>query len=55
MNMLRVDTDSILPHAPMYDDKKPRGHNIMLAIAKCGDTHKNYGNTRKKKRRKMHT
>lgn len=35
--MLRVDTDFILSHAPMYDDKKSHGHNIMLAIAKYRD------------------
>lgn len=53
--MLRADTDSILPYVPMCDDKKPHGHNIMLATAKYRDTHKNYKKKRKKKRRKMHT
>lgn len=55
--MLRVDTDFILSHAPMYDDKKSHGHNIMLAIAKYRDYYfhnKNYGKTRKKKKKNVH-
>lgn len=58
--MLRIDTDFIPSHVylSMYDDKKSHGHNIMLPIAKYRDYYfhnKNYGKTRKKKRRKMHT
>lgn len=52
--MLREDTDSILPYISMCDDKKPHGHNIMLAIRKCRDTHKNYGK-KKKKGKKAHS
>lgn len=52
--MLRADTDSILPYVPMCDDKKPHGHNIMLATAKYRDTHKNYKKKRKKEKKNAH-